>query len=484
AAMETESPGATLDVLEAAGIRERADMVVVDTEQFQLLPATIAVARTYLAQSHGDLDATVVHGQRALRLLPPESHLQRGQASALLGLVYWARGELDKAYHFLTTGMASLEKTDNHSFALSGTYGLADIRIAQGRLREARQIYRQALQRVASTHDYTQNEAVPVGAAELHLGLSELHMLLGELQTAQQEWQKSAALSEHAALPTWPYRAALMQARMAIHQGELDNALAALDQAAQRYFRGPVPDVRPIAAWRARVWIMQARFTEALGWAHEQGLTVDDELSYLREFEHMTLARLLIAQYGRQDGTRTLADAQRLLARLLQAAQAAARMGSVIEILVLQALAHQAQAKILAALQSLEQALLLAEPEGYVQTFVGEGEPMAQLLATAAARGILSAYTAKLLAFFPNGGGTSWASANDAKQPSAMVEPLSERELEVLELIAQGLSNREISQRLYIALSTVKGHNRVIFGKLQVQRRTEAVARARALGLV
>jgi LuxR family maltose regulon positive regulatory protein len=161
-------------------------------------------------------------------------------------------------------------------------------------------------------------------------------------------------------------------------------------------------------------------------------------------------------------------------------------MGSVIEILVLQALAHEAQGDIPAALVPLERALTLAEPEGYVRIFVDEGAPMAQLLSEAAARRIMPDYTAKLLAAFDAEGRThpddSPRLAAAASQP--LVEPLSDRELEVLRLIAQGLSNREISERLFLAVITIKGHNRNIFRKLQVRRRTEAIARARELSLL
>ena len=161
-------------------------------------------------------------------------------------------------------------------------------------------------------------------------------------------------------------------------------------------------------------------------------------------------------------------------------------MGSVIEILVLQALAHEAQGNIPPALAPLERALTLAEPEGYVRLFVDEDTPMAHLLSEAAAHGITPDYTARLLAVFE---AEEHKSEDESHLPpvlpaQSLVEPLSHRELEVLRLIAQGLSNREISQRLFLALSTVKGHNRIIFSKLMVQNRTEAVARTRELGLL
>jgi LuxR family maltose regulon positive regulatory protein len=238
-----------------------------------------------------------------------------------------------------------------------------------------------------------------------------------------------------------------------------------------------LPDLWPIAAMKARIWVTQGRLAEALGWARERGLSVDDDLSYLREFEHVTLARVLIARYKSEPVDGAIHEAIGLIERLLHAAEDGGRTGSVIEILVLQALAHHAQGNIPPALESLKRALALAEPEGYVRIFVDEGQPMPALLREAAKQGIAPNYVRKLRAAFGKA---------EARTPGAqpLIEPLSERELEVLQLIAQGLSNREISERLFVALNTVKGHNRKIYGKLQVQRRTEAVARARRLGLL
>ena len=174
------------------------------------------------------------------------------------------------------------------------------------------------------------------------------------------------------------------------------------------------------------------------------------------------------------------------LDRLLAAAEAGGRHGNAIEILALQALAHEMQGDRSLALASLSQALALAEPEGTIRLFVDERPSLAHLLGEAVTRGIMPKVAAKLLAAFETakqrGANVSPFATSPPSQP--LVEPLSERELEILRLIAQGLSNQEIGERLFLALDTVKGHNRRIFGKLQVQRRTEAIARARELGLI
>jgi LuxR family maltose regulon positive regulatory protein len=172
-----------------------------------------------------------------------------------------------------------------------------------------------------------------------------------------------------------------------------------------------------------------------------------------------------------------------LLERLLKAAEEGGRNGSVIEILVLQTMAYHAQSDLPAALLPLRHALALAEPEGYVRIFLDEGSSMMQLLREASARETMPDYADKLLAAFE---AEKRRSEDKPALPAAqpLIKPLSQRELRILQLIAQGLSNREIGERLFLALDTVKGHNRRLFDKLQVQSRTEAVARARELGLL
>jgi LuxR family maltose regulon positive regulatory protein len=222
---------------------------------------------------------------------------------------------------------------------------------------------------------------------------------------------------------------------------------------------------------------------EALGWAREQGLSVENELIYLHEFDHITLARVLLARYQSDRADGSISGVVGLLERLLKAAEEGGRKGSAIEILVLQAIAYHAQGDLPAALLPLQHALALAEPEGYVRMFLDEGSSMVQLLREASAREIMPDYTDKLLTAFESEKQQS-EDKPDLPPAQPLIDPLSQRELKILQLIAQGLSNREIGERLFLALDTIKGHNRKIFDKLQVQSRTEAIARARELGLL
>jgi LuxR family maltose regulon positive regulatory protein len=457
-------------------LETKTDFVIADEEEFQYLPGSIAAARTYLALALGDMDGTIKYAQQALELFPEEEYLRRGTPGALLGLAFWSQGNLLEAQQAFADAMSSYEKAGNILFVITGAYVLADMELAQGRLRRAVSTYEEALE-LAQTHD----DLVMRGAADLYTGLSELCLEQNDLPAAKAHLLKSKELGDEASLPRWHYRWCVAQAKIKEAEGNLDEALASLDEAERQYVRGPVPDIRSTAAMKARVWIKQGKLRNAQHWADEQELSVDDEPSYLREFDYITLARIKIAQCKNNGAECDIQEAMTLLACLLQAAEAGKRTGSKLEILVLQALAHEAVGNTSAALEHLAQALALAEPEGYIRLFVGEGSPMVALLKRVKTESNgLKRYVSQLLTAFGVEEDIHPSSLN--LQP--LVEPLSERELEVLQLVAQGLSNRQIAERLYLALPTVKGHNRNIYSKLQVTRRTEAVARARELGLL
>jgi len=469
----------------------RRRMVVVDEEEFRRLPAAIAIYRAARAQALGDVANTMKYARRVLGLVPEDDHLLRGPAVALLGLASWASGDLEAAHRAFADGMASVQMAGNLSDAISGTIALADIRVAQGRLREAMRTYERALQEALE-----QGGPVLRGTADLYVGMSELHREQNDLGAATQHLLRSKDLSERTGLPQNRSRWCVALARIREAEGDLDGALDLLHEAERLSRRDFFPNVRPVAALVTRMWVAQGRLGEALGWAREQSLDVSDAPRYLREFEHITLARVLLA---RSQGARadSMLEAMGLLKRLLKAAEEGERTGSVIEILVLQALAHQTQGDIPAALMLLQQALSLAEAEGYVRMFVDEGPPMTVLLAMlhersrkrprAASTNVPLAYIERLLALLRGERvqeDTSPAAPSAPTPVQPLLDPLTERELEVLRLIADGLSNRKIAGRLVLALSTVKSYVNTIYSKLQVESRTQAVARARALHLL
>jgi LuxR family maltose regulon positive regulatory protein len=454
-----------------------AAMVVVDDEAFRRLPGAIAVARAGQALALGDVAATVRHARRVLDLVPEDDHLGRGSAAGLLGLASWTSGELEAAHRTYAEGMAHLQLAGNIADAIGGTIALADIRIAQGRLREAMRTYERALQLAAE-----QGTPVLRGTADMYVGMSEIHREWDELDAATQHLLRSQEQGEHTGFPQYRYRWRVAMARIREAHGDLDGALDLLHEAERLYVSDFYPNVRPVAALKARMWVAQGRLADALAWARERGLSAEDDPSYLREFEHTTLARVLIALYRRDRDDRSIHEAMGLLGRLLRAAEAGGRTGSAIDILVLQALAYQAHGDLPAALAPLERALTLAEPEGYVRLFVDEGAAMHDLLRHAAARGVASAYTRRLLSAFdrPVPPGAAPARAEGAE----LAESLTAREVEILRLIAAGLRNQEIAAQLYIGLATVKRHIANAYGKLGVSHRTEAVARANELHLL
>jgi LuxR family maltose regulon positive regulatory protein len=452
-----------------------AGMVVVDDEEFRRLPASIAVHRAGLALALGDLPTAVTLARRALDVALEDDHLYRGAAAAILGLAAWSSGDLEGAYQSYSAGMESLRKAGNITDTIGGAIALADIRITQGRLREAMRIYRDTVQRAI-------DHGAPAmrGTADMHVGMSTIAREWNDLAAASQHLARCAELGEAAAFPQNPYRWRVAMARIREAEGDLDGALELLDEAERRYVSDFYPYVRPIAALKARVWIAQGRLNDALGWAREQGLSATDELSYLREFEHLTLARALVARHAHDRSGDSMQDALSLLDRIVDATGDGKRTGSLIEALVLLALTHAAQGDLTSALVPLERALNLAEPEGYVRIFADEGEPMRNLLRQAATRGITLGYTRRLLSAFDAPAGVP----STVDQAALLAEPLTAREIDVLRLIAAGLRNEEIAGQLFISLATVKRHIANAYGKLAVSNRVEAVSRARELGLL
>lgn len=263
-------------------------------------------------------------------------------------------------------------------------------------------------------------------------------------------------------------------------QGDSSGAMEAVQKAIDlaedhdQRFRGGVA-----VATRARLWLAQGEIEKAGRWAQERREYCEDDLGELNELEGIVLARVLLAQ-EKQD------EALALLDKLLYNAELVKRMGNVIEILLLQATAWQAQNRLDRAVAFLEKALALAEKEGFIQVFLEEGPAMEILLGEAVKRDVARnhAMKMKLLTAF-KGEGTPSAQVPKRGAPEIpMVEPLSEREIEVLQLIADGYSNREIGQKLFITVGTVKRHITNIYGKLGVHSRTQAIAQARELDIL
>jgi LuxR family maltose regulon positive regulatory protein len=394
----------------------------------------------------------------------------RGAPAALLGLAYWTGGHLDTARQWYADAMSSLATAGYHSDVLGGSLVLADIAIAQGRLREAMSTYERGLQGAE------QAEPPLRGVADMHVGISQLLCERDDLDGALRHLLISRELGEHAGLPQNRYRWRVAMARIRAAAGDLPAAVGLLDEAERLYVGDFSPEVRPVAASRARLWIVQGRWVEALAWARERGLTVDDELGYLHESEHVTLARALVARYAADRAASSLTEATQLLERLLLAADQGGRIGSVIDVLVVKSLAQQLQGDLPAALASLRRALTLAEPEDYVRTFVDEGPPMAALLRAVGKQGNSGSYIRRLLAAFGPAEGS-------APVHRDLIDPLSARELDVLRLLGTDLDGPGIARELVVSLNTVRTHTKNIYAKLGVTNRRSAVRRGDELDL-
>jgi LuxR family maltose regulon positive regulatory protein len=444
---------------------------VVDQLYFQALPSRIANARAYRAQIAGEMAEAERFAKLALQLAPPDDLLGRAQAMINLEFSQWTSGNLEGAAQAMRNWVESMRQAGNVFFEVASTFALADILVALGRLHQAIELYQHTLQLAARS-----GPEVEQITAHHQLGLALLYHELGQAEESARHLELARQRGEQTSLVDWPCRWRVAQAQLLESGGAFEGALTLLEEAQSLYVRVPVPDLRPFEALKARVYLRQGQRVKAQAWAKQRGLSARDALSYLTEFEHLVLARLMAAG----DGPERL-EAAGLLDRLRQAAEAQNRPGSLLEIRITQVVVHQALGELPQALATLEAALTLAEPEGYVRSFLDEGPLMLGLLGRVKPNEArIKAYAAQLLA----AGGSAAPASTPRPRPQALVEPLSEREIEILKLLAKGLSNAEIGERLYLALSTVKGHNQRIFGKLGVQSRTEAIVRGRELNLI
>jgi len=447
-------------------------LVVVDEDGYRALPASVDMYRAALALARGELDATVAHARAALSLAPPGDGLVRDAAGALGGLASWATGDLAGAHAAYTESVAGLARAGLVADVLGCSITLGDLRITQGRLGDALTTYQRALDLAAG------ESAAPLrGTADMHVGIAGVLVERDDLAAAAEHVAVSRRLGEHKGLPQNPYRERLVLARLREADGDLDAALALLDEADRVYNGDYSPNVRPVAAVRARLRVRRQELGHADAWVRERQLSAGDELTYLREYEHVTLARLLLAR-GAVGAVRDLDDASGLLDRLLAAAEDGGRDGTVIEVLLLQALAGQAAGDPAAALGALSRAVALAEPEGYVRLVADEGPPMAALLRLLdrdgrAPRG----YVRRLLA-------ATAARPDSSPSGQPLVDPLSDRELDVLRLLAGDLDGPDIARELTVSLNTLRTHTRRIYAKLGVTSRRAAVKRGQALHLL
>ncbi len=449
-----------------------------ETEELRTLPATIAVYRASLAQARGDVAGTVEHARRALDLAGPADHLARGGAVGFLALAAWSQGDVRSALETFSQAVASLHAAGNLVDELSSTVVLADMWLAAGHPSTARRLYERALQE-SEAHGAPVLRATP----DLHVGLSEIDCEIGDLESAKRHLEQAMALGEGAAMAEGRYRWCVAMARVADAVGDPQEAITLLDQAEQLYRPGFFPDVRPIAAMKARVWITHGNLSQATDWARDRGVSPTDDARHLSEFDHLTLVRLLIAGHRAHPDPGAIVQAVHLLGRLHEAAKTSGRAGSLVEIRMLQALAQDAQGHRSQALQYLAQAWAQApEPDGYARLFLDEGTPMVGLLRDAEHQGVAGDHPRRLLSLSAARDGDAAGAAQHLVPPSP--DQLSERELQVLGLLDSELSGPQIARELFISHNTLRTHTKHIYTKLEVTTRRAAVRRAHERGLI
>jgi LuxR family maltose regulon positive regulatory protein len=458
---------------------ERALAGVRDQAEAESLLGNIALIRASNAQNRGDLAETVKYAELSLQLIPEDDSYLRAQAIITLELTHWATGNLEASLRAMGAWTNEMQKSGNQVFVIASAFAVADMQVVMSRLDEAEKTLSQAIQQAASL-----GREAELVTAHHHLGLALLAHEQGDDKSAAVHWQIAAEMGQRTTLVDWKHRWNLAQARLKESTAEWDAALDLLDAAKRGYVQTAIPNLHPIEAHKARVYLKQGRLDKAQDWARERSLSVTDDVSYLREYEHLTLARLLMTE-SRFDGV------SQLLERLLELAETQKRMGSVIEILLTQVLAYQAQGSQAQALAALERVLTLAEHQGYVRTFVDEGEPIRLLILNFKLRiekqdrngaHPLFEYINRLLGAFPESRKAIYQSKTENLK-SQVIEPLSEREMEVLRLLRSELSGPEIARRLIVSLNTLRTHTKNIFNKLGVNNRRAAVHRAEELDL-
>jgi LuxR family maltose regulon positive regulatory protein len=431
------------------------------------LKGEVAAVRAYVAGVQRDFALAIELAQRAFEDLPEERIFLRAIVAQNLGVAYHWNGDPIAASRTLHQAIELSRAAGQVYQTLTALSILGRAYEMQGSLHRAQSTYQEALDLTSEPSD----RPVPF-AGMAYVGMAGPLYEWNDLDAAIRCATEGIRLSELGGFVVYQVFGYARLSQIYEARGERARAVDAL-QKADLLGRGSeyALVVALVSEWRLRLWAAQGKAASVIRWARSHRVSVSDELDAAQEVEQAAVARALIVD-GRSG------EALPLLARLLNIAQATGRMGRVIKLLVLQAMAFQAQDDLDGALVSLGHALSRAEPEGYVRTFVDEGAAMNQLLRDALSRGVMPNYVARILAAF----------RDEVRMPppamAALVEPLTEREVEVLRLIVAGLSNPEIADELYIAVSTVKSHVNHIFGKLEVKSRAQAMAKVRTLNLL
>jgi LuxR family maltose regulon positive regulatory protein len=433
-----------------------------------------ATVRSFLVSYQGDMEGAIQYARQALEYLPKSDVTWRCSAFDSLASTYSSIGDCVSAYHARLEALETSKATGNVYMMLFANLRLVVTLRDLGRLRQAIEICQEQL-KLANESGLSQTALV----GWLYTLWSEILAEKNELDRAIELVNKGVELTEQGKDLIILGNSYLSLMKVLFSKGDMELAQKTIHKANNFNLKRDLsPYIKnQLAAWQARIWLEQDKLISAYHWAENLEFDFDGELTPIHYFDYVVLARILIAQ-GRLDET------SRLLRHLLEAAEAGGCTSRAIEIQILQALASQANGDTTQALDVLERALTLAEPGGFIRIFVDAGPPMAHLLHEALSHGIDPKYIRLLLGAFSSDEPMQADATTYIVDQSGLIEPLSERELEVLQHIAEGLTNREIARRLYLSLNTIKVHTRNIYGKLGVNNRTQAVAEARSLEIL
>ena len=465
---QQEQVGQVLD--RAERVLSALDPALESTANVRIMRGALAAARAYTASVQRDPSAAEF-ARQALACLPEGDALGdvlRSLATLILGDTARISGRLEEAKRAYREAARIGRAANNPHLVILGDSDLAEILIEQGQLDLAAARLSEALQ-VATCADGSKSLWVDRVLA----GLSRVAYQRNDLSSAARYAEQCVELCQQSGYPEFAAVGHVMLAQLQQLQGRPDKAAEAM-HTADAMSREHVPAARwPtwVQCVLARMRLAQGNFEQVGQFLKKHNISPGDDISYAREPLYLVLLRMYLAQ-GEYDSALALSQ------RLLGAAEATDRTGTVIEIHVLRAIAFQGKRDLVQALSTLERAIALAEPARCVRVFLDEGEPMARLLFQARVHHLGTLYLTELLSALPKESET----ALPASQP--LVEPLSARELEVLKLIAAGHSNEEIASKLIISVKTAKRHISNIYGKLGVKSRTQAVALARELKLV
>ncbi|MCK8060918.1 MULTISPECIES: LuxR C-terminal-related transcriptional regulator [unclassified Fusibacter] len=429
-------------------------LLVSDLKQFELIPANLASAHGYIAAGTGDIENLFRHAGDALAKTPEHAYYKRGVIATLLGFAHWSIGEFEEAERIIAGARKDVEKQVNPLTVNSFSMVLGELYIQQGRLNEAENLFASTIRRVE------QEGQAGILLASLYLGLAKVAFLRADHKVAHELLAKSKAHSAKYAFMDWEYKYYLLLSRIYCSEGLYEMALDAVSEGKKHYYMNPIPDRITLEDMEVMIAIEQGRSSTANHAISE--MNFNEGVPVLLETSACLYMKYHLSPLSPEPSSKKLDELSALCQTMLASAQKQGRSGQVVEYGVIKSVIVKRQGKTEEAKRLMAKAVELAKLEKYYRPFID----------------YLSEKEYKCIVT------TDLVSSEKELANQRLTEPLTVRELEVLALIVDGLSNQEISDRLFLALSTVKGYIHNIYGKLSVTRRTEAVQVSRNLGLI